>query len=97
MLETSECDFFNPVNWQGNPPVEGEFWNFASSSCAKNLDYIQYVSSTNGAGFYLDQKISYGDIFIVFFLLFFLCWGIFRAVCDFIFPTIIKALTQRDL
>lgn len=94
--EFSECEFFNPVNSAGAFPETGEVWNFASSTCKKNIDYLTLVQGGE-AGFFKDDRISYGEFFIVFFLLLFLCWGIFKALWGFVFPKFWKALSQRDL
>jgi hypothetical protein len=94
--EFSECQFFNPVNSAGTFPEVGEYWNFASSTCKKNIDYLTLIK-VGDARYFMDHRISYGEFFIVFFLLLFLCWGIFKALWGFVFPKFWKALSQRDL
>lgn len=95
--EFLDCDFFNPVNSEGNPPEAGECWNFASTSCHRHIDSLTLIEDTATTSFFLDAKISYGEFLIVFFLLFFLCFGIFKAFWGFIFPKLTKGLSQRDL
>lgn len=58
---------------------------------------ILIENTSTGATFYLDQTITYGDLFIIGFLILFTGIIIFKAVWDFVHPRIIKIKTKSDL
>lgn len=93
-MDTLTCEFFNPVNYLGNEPLEGEPFQFKNATCS--TDFISLIEDNGDAHFYLDERITYGDIFIMSFILLFFLAGIFKLVWDFIFPKTIKALTKND-
>ena len=61
-------------------------------------DFIdKYTDASSEASFYLDKRISYGDILLFIPLFFFLIFKIFSVCWNFIFPKSFKALTNNDL
>lgn len=50
-----------------------------------------------GEFFYLYPNITYGDILIITLLLLIFMAGIFKAIWGFIFPKIIKHITEKDV
>lgn len=89
------CVYSNPLTASGVPPTGSEAWQFSTVSCSH--PYISYIENGQGQYFYLDERISFGDLFIGFFLLIFLMFFIFKAVWTFFMPVSIKALTRNDL
>lgn len=89
------CSFFNPQNASGSIPLFGEYWQFASSSCA--VPFISNISDGSGTDFYLDKRISYGDVWLLIFILMFVIMKIFSIIWNFFVPKMIKALTKNDL
>lgn len=66
--------------------------------CTTTLPYIDEISDApEEASFYLDKRISYGDLAIFSVLLLFLIFKIFAICWNFIFPKSFKALTTNDL
>lgn len=56
-----DCVFFNPVDLNG-----GDF-EYSQASCTDaSLELIQSTSSP--ASFYLDKRITYGDVVVFWFL-----------------------------
>jgi hypothetical protein len=63
-----------------------------------DYEFIEKISDApEEASFYLDKRISYGDLLIFSVLFLFLLIKIFEICWNFIFPKSIKALTQNDL
>jgi len=89
-----QCQLSQPVNASGTPPLSGEFWNFQNATCS--VPYLSVATDTD-AHFYLDERITYGDIFLATFMLLFLLAGIFKVVWNFIVPKPVKLLTKNDL
>jgi hypothetical protein len=89
------CQFSQPVNYQGQPPLAGEPFQFNLMTCSD--PYNLYYEDGQGQGFFLDSRISYGDLFVVTFLLLFLGIIIWKAVVDFILPKTIKPLRKGDI
>lgn len=89
-----ECQFSQPVNASGTLPVPGDFWQFQNATCS--VPYLSVATDTD-AHFYLDERITYGDIFLAAFMLLFLLVGIFWVVWSFIVPKSVKLLTRNDL
>ncbi len=77
-----ECEFSNPVNYQGNPAGEGEPFNFKTLICSERFELIE--NPTTGAEFYIDKTMSYGDLILIVFISIFLIFGIFKFMWNFI-------------
>jgi hypothetical protein len=93
------CDFSEPVNLGQFP--EKPDWEFSKISCSGELDvssssiplYIsKIISPDNSRSFYLNKSLSYGDILILFFIVFFLVFGIIGVIRKLITE---KFLTRR--
>ena len=75
-----------------SPPFED--WNFSKMTCSgsgsetstQELTYELIENAQTGSDFYLSKSLSYGDIFIVFFLMCFVVFGIFNFLTNFIIP-----------
>jgi hypothetical protein len=81
------CDFLLPVDITGAPavPVSGTegFFAFSKMICT-NDKFQQYTQAgTGSANFYLQKTISYGDIFVILFFIFFFCALIFKLLWNF--------------
>jgi hypothetical protein len=77
------CEFSNPTIFDGSPATNTtDFWNYKTAIC-QDTGVIQI---TNGSStFWLDQKISTGDLFITFFLTVFVMFFVFDFLYRFIF------------
>jgi len=102
------CDFQNCVYWDGAiirncddaiKPISN--WSFSKMVCSGDLDastssiplYIsKIISPDNSRSFYLNKSLSYGDILILFFIVFFLVFGIIGVIRKLITE---KFLTRR--
>jgi hypothetical protein len=89
------CEFSNPVNASGTAPIGDENWQFKNASCTPA--YISLIDDGAGSHFYLDERFSYGDIFLGLFVIFFCLAYVFGVVWRFLVPISIKALTKNDL
>jgi hypothetical protein len=76
------CQFSDPVNYTGSPPAEGEPFAFSGMSCSDDKFSLQ-ANGTSGANFYIDKTISYGQILIIFFVLLFFVFGVFKMMWNF--------------
>jgi len=56
---TIQCNYFNPLNKEGNFPDNKDFWNYASSTCIIEQNTSSAVLDYNG--------FTYGEIIISFF------------------------------
>jgi len=78
------CEFSNPVNYLGEPALEGEYFNFKTFTCSERFEVIENQST--GAEFYIDKTMSYGDLILVVFLSIFLVFSILKFIWNFICP-----------
>jgi hypothetical protein len=78
------CEYSLPVNYQGSPPAQGELWAFSYASCNQPI-YTIIQNSENGAEFYIQKTLSYGDLLLVIFFSIFLVWGIVRFLWNFVY------------
>lgn len=83
-----ECEFSTPLNYLGNTPAEGEFWQFQNLTCG--VDATKEIIQQDTTEFYLDKTFSYGDILITIFLSIFLVFGIFKLLWNFIWEQVIR-------
>lgn len=88
------CELSNPVNFQGNPPEEGEFWNFQYASCAETA--ITEISDGTYTA-YISTKINIADLFFIGIVSMLIAVLIFKVVWNFINVKIIKSKTIQDL
>ncbi|MCJ7789652.1 MAG: hypothetical protein MUP69_05625 [Candidatus Atribacteria bacterium] len=79
-----DCDFSTPVNYQNETPLEGEPFAFSEMSCIDDK-FLQYNNTYNGASFYLQKSISFGDVLVIFFLIFFFTAFVFKLIWNFVF------------
>jgi hypothetical protein len=77
------CDFTNPLTFDGSPATTGtDFWNYASATCQEaQIEQISNASNT----FYLRKEVSYGDLFVMFFLTVFIMFFVFDFLYRFIY------------
>jgi len=80
-----DCNFYNPVNFLGEPATGDEIWNFQNATCDNQI-FTLVENATTDAKFYLDKSFSYGDILITIFLSIFLIFGIVKFLFGFIYP-----------
>lgn len=90
MLET-HCEFTLPVDYEGNLiGNKQDTWNFRLIDCTStdpSSTIALITNDTTGAEFYIDKKLSYGDILILTFLLLFAIFGIVKVITDFWIPS----------
>lgn len=88
------CIFSEPLKQDGVPPnLNSQEWEFSKMSCSGDLEastssiplYIsKIISPDNSRSFYLNKTLSYGDILILFFIVFFLVFGMIGVIRRFI-------------
>jgi len=88
MYPTS-CEFSEPVNSEGNPPAEGEFWSWKKIDCETDEAGLTIISDGNYTA-YISSKINLADIFVMGFLIILLGAIIFKWIWEFIYPKIVK-------
>jgi len=71
------------------------------------ITYVDYHISTGGTGseisavsdgtnnFYIDKKVNYGELVIIFFIILFLMLKIFELVFDFFLPKVFKVFSKN--
>jgi len=89
------CEFQNPVDWEGNPPIaDTTIWEWKNVECVASGTTI--ISDGTYTA-YIENKMDLGDIFVVGFLTIFFSILIFKFIWDFIFPKIFRIKTINDL
>lgn len=74
-----ECVLSEPVN------LGIDSWAYSKMSCSfSELELIQ--NGTTSAEFYLDKRVSYGDVLLLTFLMIFLAFGIVKFLSEFLIP-----------
>lgn len=79
-----DCQFSIPLNFEGNPPIAGEPFQYQIVSCDTPQIFTLIKNETTGAEFYLDKTLSYGDLILIIFLSFFLIFGIVKFLWNFV-------------
>jgi len=79
-----ECEFQNPVNYLGKPPLEGEPFQFQNLTCDVATTTKLIENSETGASFFIGKTLSYGDLILITFLVIFLLFGIVKFIWNFI-------------
>jgi hypothetical protein len=79
-----ECEFSNPVNYEGNPPLESEPFQFKNLTCNEGNLFTLIQNPETEAEFYIQKTMSYGDLILIIFLSIFLIFGIFKFLWNFI-------------
>lgn len=79
-FEILNCEFNFPRTWENLEPIsEKDIWNYSEWKCwSEKSEFIE--NETTEASFYLDNSFSYGDFFIVFFLMVFTLWKIVEII-----------------
>jgi hypothetical protein len=87
-----ECEFLNPVDFQGNVPASStDFWNFENLICTSSTStlpiYISEVISTSTPekNFFLSKTIDLGQILMIGFIILFCLFGAVLVIKDLIF------------
>lgn len=77
------CEFLEPVYWSkeaqaflpvladGSLDLKDSTWNFTKMICDDGELYELIENESTGASFSIDKTFSYGDFFLVFFLMVF--------------------------
>ena len=77
------CEFSDIINLESSVELPAQ-WSFSKFACENaTLESIQ--NTTTGAQFYLDKRLSYGEILVVVFLTIFLILIICKAIAGFVF------------
>lgn len=82
--EVMDCEFLNPVNFEGQPPLTGEPFQFKNASCDTGELYTLIENTETGAEFYIQKTMSYGDLILIIFISIALIFGIFKFIWNFI-------------
>ena len=89
LMNPTNCQFSEPVNSEGNPPAEGEFWFWKKIDCETNETGLTTIQNEDYTA-YISSKINLADIFIMGFLIILLGAMIFKWIREFIYPKIVK-------
>jgi len=73
------CDFDEPVNL-GTELLPD--WEYSSWDCSLPETFEYILNTETEAQFYLSRTFSYGDFFLVFFLMVFTLFGIGKIIFD---------------
>lgn len=68
-------------------------WEYSKMGCIFTEQEISselIENSTTGAEFYLDKRVSYGEVLVLTFLMIFLVFGILKFLTDFLIPKFSK-------
>lgn len=77
------CEFSDIINLESSTELPAQ-WSYSKFACEfDTLELIQ--NSTTGSEFYLDKKISYGDVLIVVFFTIFSIFIICKVIAGFVF------------
>lgn len=84
------CEFSEPKTFNNSPAeTKQDIWAYSKMTCQGDLEassssipiFISQVNSPdNSRSFYLNKSLSYGDILILFFIVFFLVFGIIGVI-----------------
>jgi hypothetical protein len=87
-MQITNCDFSNPVLFNGNPPEnKADAFNFSTLACTTTDASTELIESTaTTTSFYLDKSISYGDFLVVVFLMLFLVGGLVSFLISWFIP-----------
>lgn len=78
-----DCEFSTPLNFEGQPPAEGDPFQFQYATCqSETLALIH--NDTNGAEFYIQKTLTYGELLLIIFISIFFVFGIFKFIWNFI-------------
>lgn len=77
---TMDCDFSIPLNYQGETPTAGEPFQFQHATCDAGPIYTLIQNTENGAEFYIQKTLSYGDLVLITFFSLFLIFGIVKIL-----------------
>jgi len=84
------CDFSLPVNLGTEEMPD---WEYSKMDCVFTEQEIPselIENSTTGAEFYIDKRVSYGDVLVLTFLMLFLIFGIVKFLTDFLVPKLMN-------
>lgn len=77
------CEFTDIVNLETDPELPAQ-WAFSKFDCQfETLELIQ--SGSTQAEFYLDKRVSYGDVFVMVFISLYILAITCRWIGEFIF------------
>jgi len=83
--ESMDCEFSNPLNFEGQPPLAGEPFQFQNVSCDEGNLFTLIQNPGTEAEFYIQKTMSYGDLILITFISIFLIFGILKFIWNFIF------------
>ena len=90
MGDTMNCEFNNPVDYEGNPPADlGTAWNWSQATCDYTEKGLQEISDGTHA-FYVSPKVNLFEIFILGLVPMIAIVLIFKVVWGFFHPQIVK-------
>lgn len=77
-----DCVFSEPKTFDGTPAqTKQDFWAYSEMTC-EDSRFEMIENETTGAIFSLEKTFSYGDFFLVFFLMVFTLFGIGKIIFD---------------
>jgi len=84
------CDFTDPTNLGTEEMPDWEYSKVGCIFTEQEISSELIENSTTGAEFYLDKRVSYGEVLVLTFLMLFLVFGILKFLTDFLIPKFSK-------
>jgi len=77
-----DCEFLNPVNYNGEFPTSTDLWEFSKVSCSSTNETL--ITSSGSENFIIDNSINYGQILIILFLILAIVFDLTIFIRDFV-------------
>jgi len=84
------CDFTDPIKLGTEKMPDWEYSKMGCIFTEQEISSELIENSTTGAEFYLDKRVSYGEVLVLTFLMIFLVFGILKFLTDFLIPKFSK-------
>jgi len=91
------CEFLYPVNYLGNTPEEGEYWNFSEIICdqATTTERFEILEMANEDYLLFDRAISTTDVLLTSFFIFTILFLIFSFIFRLVYPFYFRYINKR--
>lgn len=90
------CEFKTPLNYLGNAPEEGEFWQFSEIVCEIGPARFEVLELPGGEDFILfDKSVSATDVLFVALFIFLILGMIFSFMFRLIYPFWFRYINKR--
>jgi hypothetical protein len=78
------CNFSQPVDYTGNPPIAKEPFAFSQMTCDGSITGSGTEQITGAGEFWISKQLDYGQILIITFLLIFFVGFITKSLWNFV-------------